>query len=70
MKTNQLDRMIGQYCKIVIKEPEDKKARVLTGTIQEIDHQTKCMMVQSYDGVTCLSLEAIVAIKPKRMNDT
>jgi hypothetical protein len=61
--------MIGQYCKIVIKEPGDKKARVLTGIIQEIDHQTKFMMVQSHDGVNCLSLEAIVAIKPKRMND-
>jgi ribosome maturation factor RimP len=69
MTTNHLDRMIGQYCKIVIKEPGDLKAHVITGTIQEIDHQTKFMMVESYDGVNCLSLEAIVAIKPKRMND-
>jgi len=69
MKTNHLDRMIGQFCKIVIKEPGDKKAHVVTGTIQEIDHQTKFMMVKSYDGVSCLSIEAIVAIKPKRMYD-
>jgi len=67
MKTNQLDRMIGQFCKIVIKEPEDKKAHVVTGTIQEIDYQTKFMMVKSYDGICCLSIEMIVAVKPKRM---
>jgi ribosome maturation factor RimP len=68
-KTNQLNRMIDQYCKIVIKEPGDKKAHVITGTIQKIDNQTKCMIVKSYNGSHCLSLEAIVAIKPKRMYD-
>ena len=69
MKTNHLDQMIGQYCKIVIVEPGDKKAHVVTGSIQEIDHQTKLMMVKSYNGSNCLSLKAIVAIKPKRMYD-
>ena len=69
MKTNNLDRMIGQFCKIVIKEPRDKKAHVLTGTIQKIDHQTKFLMVKSYNGSNCVSIEAIVAIKPKRMYD-
>jgi len=59
--------MIGQYCKIVIKEPGDKKAHVVTGTIKDIDHQRNFMMVKSYDGNNCLSIDAIVAIKPKRV---
>jgi hypothetical protein len=61
--------MIGQYCKIVIKESGDKKAHVVTGTIQEINHQTKFIIIKSYNGSNCLSIETIVAIKPKRMYD-
>jgi ribosome maturation factor RimP len=70
MKATQLDRMIGHYCKIVMKEPGDKKAHVVTGTIQEIEHKTRLLMVKSYSGCYCLSIDAIVAIKPKNMNDT
>jgi hypothetical protein len=62
--------MIGHYCKIVIKEPGDIKVHIVTGTIQEIEHQTRLLMVKSYDGFYCLSIDAIVAIKPKKMNDT
>jgi len=68
MKTNNLDKMIGHYCKIVIKEPGDTKAHVVTGTIQEIEHQTRLVMVKSYNGCYGLSIDAIIAIKPKKMN--
>jgi hypothetical protein len=66
MKTNHLDKMIGQFCKIVTKEPGDLKAHVVTGTIHEIDHQTKQLMVKSSDGFYCLNIKAIVAMKPKK----
>jgi len=69
MKTNNLNRMIGHYCKIVMKEPGDTKVHTVTGTIQEIEHQTRLLMVKSYNGCYCLSIDAIVAIKPKKMND-
>jgi ribosome maturation factor RimP len=68
MKATHLDRMIGHYCKIVMKEPGDTKAHVVTGTIQEIEHQTRLLIVKSYSGCYCLSIDAIVAIKPKKMN--
>jgi hypothetical protein len=55
--------MIGHYCKVVIKEPGDTKAHVVIGTIQEIEHQTRLVMVKSYNGCYCLSIDAIVAIK-------
>jgi hypothetical protein len=53
-----------------MKEPGDEKAHVVTGIIQEIEHQTRLLMVKSYSGCYCLSIDAIVAIKPKNMNDT
>jgi hypothetical protein len=55
--------------RIVIKEPGELKARVVTGTIQEIEHKTRLLMVKSYSGYCCLSIDAIVAIKPKNMDD-
>lgn len=67
MKTNNLDKMIGRFCKIVMKEPGDKKAHVITGTIQEIDHQTRLVMVKSCNGFYGLNIDAIVAIKPRRL---
>lgn len=70
MKTNNLDRMVGQYCKIVMKEPGDIKAHVVTGIIQEIDHHTRIIIVKSGNGSWCLNIDEIVAIKPKNMRDT
>ena len=65
MKTNSLDRLIGTYCKIVMKEPGDEKARVVSGILREIDHDSQFIVVESRDGVGCLNIGAIVAIKPK-----
>ena len=67
MKTHNLDRMIGQYCKIVMKEPGDEKAHVVTGIIQEIDHHARMMVVKSGDGFWCLNIDEILAIKPKKI---
>lgn len=66
MKTTQLDRMIGQYCKIVMKEPGDEKAHTVTGIIKEIDNHARFITVKSNNGFWCLNIDAIVAIKPKK----
>ncbi|MCX6666499.1 MAG: hypothetical protein NT038_10670 [Euryarchaeota archaeon] len=65
MKINSLDRLIGTYCKIVMKEPGDEKARVVSGILREIDHDSQFVIVESRDGFGCLNIDAIVAIKPK-----
>ena len=67
MKAHNLDRMIGQYCKIVMKEPGDEKAHVVTGIIQEIDRHARFIIVRSDNGFWCLNIDEIVAIKPKKM---
>lgn len=70
MKTNHLDRILGHYCKIVINEPGDKKAHVVTGIIKEIDHQRQCIILQSYTGIWFLDINTIIAIKPKKIKNT
>jgi hypothetical protein len=67
MKTQSLDRLIGHYCKIVMKEPGDIKAHVVTGTIQEIDQHAGFLIVKSTNGFWCLNIDEILAIKPKKI---
>ena len=60
-----MDRCIGKYCKIVTKEPGEGKARVVTGIVTDIDHDTGFVMIESDEGVGCLNIKTIVAIKPR-----
>jgi len=68
MKTNSLDRLIGTYCKIVMNEPGEEKARVVSGIVREINHDSQFIVVESCSGVGCLNISAIVAIKPKEIH--
>jgi len=63
-----VDRLIGKYCKIITKEPGEKKATVVTGIVNDIDHKSGFVMIESRQGVGCLNLKTIVAIKPKMKN--
>jgi len=66
MKQNIMDRFLGKYCKIVTKEPSDAKARIATGIIKEIDNNAEFIVIESIQGIYCLSMQTIVAIKPSR----
>ncbi len=61
-----VDRLIGKYCKIVTKEPGEKKATVVTGIVNEVDHEAGFIMIESSQGVGCLNIKSIIAIKPKK----
>jgi len=61
-----VDRLIGKYCKIVTKEPGVKKATVVTGVVNEVDHEAGFIMIESNQGVGCLNIKTIIAIKPKK----
>ena len=65
MKGKCVDRLIGKRCKIVTKEPGDEKSYVVTGIVKEIDHDAGFVTVESIQGLGCLSMETIIAIKPK-----
>ena len=68
MKKNCVDKLIGQYCKIVTKEPGEERASVVVGTVTEIDYKRGFLMFESNDGEGCINLKTIVAIKPKQQN--
>ncbi len=61
-----VDRLIGKYCKIVTKEPGVKKATIVTGVVNEVDHEAGFIMIESSQGVGCLNIKTIIAIKPKK----
>ena len=67
MKKTTMNRFIGKHCKIVTKEPGEEKTRVITGIIRDIDYDDGFITIESKDGVGCLNIKAIVAIKPSKV---
>jgi len=64
MKKRCIDRLVGKYCKIVTKEPGDDRAHVIFGFVKNIDHESGLVVIESQQGVGCLNIEIIEAIKP------
>ena len=67
MRQRSIDRLIGQYCKIVTKEPGDERARVAVGIVKDIDHDAGFLILESAQGEGCLNIKTITAIKPKNI---
>ena len=59
-----MKRLEGKFCKIVTKEPGEQRASVVTGTIEEVDYEDGFVLVESEQGLGCLKINTIVAIKP------
>jgi len=66
VKRNTMNRLLGKYCKIVTKEPGEEKARVVIGIIKDVDNDAGFIVIESVQGTNCLSMQTIVAIKPKQ----
>lgn len=64
MKRKYLEKIIGKYCKIVTREPGDARASVITGTVEDIDYEDGFILVDSAQGLGCLSINTVIAIKP------
>lgn len=65
MEKKYIEKILGNNCKIVTKEPSSKYASIITGIIKEIDQKDGLVIVKSKNGMGCLNLKYIVAIKPK-----
>ena len=63
-----MQRLIGRYCKIVTKEPGEKRANVVTGTLEDVDYKDGFVLVDSDQGLGCLRINTIIAIKPGRQH--
>ena len=65
MIENTIDRFIGNFCKIVIKDLNDERARVLTGFIMDVDHEKGTVKIETKQGFNYVDIAKIIAIKPK-----
>jgi flagellin FlaB len=66
MEKKYMERLIGKYCKIVTKEPGEDRANVVTGILEDVDYKDGFILVDSEQGLGCLRINTIVAIKPGR----
>ncbi len=64
MEKKYLERLVGKYCKIVTKEPGEERASVVTGILEDVDYKDGFILVDSEQGLGCLSINTLVAIKP------
>jgi hypothetical protein len=64
MEKRYMERLVGKYCKIVTKEPGEDRASVVTGILEDVDYKDGFIMVDSSQGLGCLRIDTIVAIKP------
>ena len=65
MRNNGMERFIGKYCKIVTKEPGEDRAHVMYGKLITIDYDAELLVVESKEGLGCLNIKTIEAIKPR-----
>ena len=68
MESKYLERLVGKYCKIVTKEPGDKKASVINGTLEGVDYKDRFILINSNQGLGYISMETVLAIKPGAKN--
>lgn len=65
MEKKYMERLVGKYCKIVTKEPGEDRATVVIGTLEDVDYKDGFVLVDSAQGLGCLRIDTIIAIKPK-----
>ncbi|UCH72227.1 MAG: hypothetical protein JSW62_01390 [Thermoplasmatales archaeon] len=66
MEKKYMEKLIGKYCKIVTKEPGEDRASVVSGILEGVDYDDGFVLVDSEQGLGCLRINTIVAIKPGR----
>ena len=66
MEKRYMERLVGKYCKIVTKEPGEERASVVTGILEDVDYKDGFILVDSSQGLGCLRINTIIAIKPAR----
>ena len=66
MQKRYMERLVGKYCKIVTKEPGEERANVVTGILEDVDYKDGFILVDSKQGLGCLRINTIIAIKPSR----
>jgi hypothetical protein len=66
MSEKSIDKLKGQYCKVVIGEPGKEKATVIYGYLKDVDHKKNFVFLDSSDGLGIVNKNSIIAIKPSK----
>jgi len=64
MERKYMKKLEGKYCKIVTKEPGDTHVSVVTGILEEYDYKDGFILINSDEGLGCVSIDTVIAIKP------
>ena len=64
MEKKYMERLVGKHCKIVTKEPGEERANVVIGILEDVDYKDGFILVDSEQGLGCLSISTVIAIKP------
>ena len=64
MVKRYMEKLVGKYCKIVTKEPGEERANVVSGILEDVDYKDGFILVDSSQGLGCLRIDTIIAIKP------
>ncbi len=64
MTKRYMEKLVGKYCKIVTKEPGEERANVVSGILEDVDYTDGFILVDSSQGLGCLRIDTIIAIKP------
>ncbi|HWR64348.1 MAG TPA: archaellin/type IV pilin N-terminal domain-containing protein [Candidatus Thermoplasmatota archaeon] len=64
MTKRYMEKLVGKYCKIVTKEPGEERANVVSGILEDVDYKDGFILVDSSQGLGCLRIDTIIAIKP------
>jgi archaeal flagellin FlaB len=64
MVKRYMEKLVGKYCKIVTKEPGEERANVVTGVLEDVDYKDGFILVESSQGLGCLRIDTVIAIKP------
>ncbi len=60
-----MKRLEGKYCKIITKEPGKERASIVTDIFEDVDYKDSFILVDSKQGLDCLRIDTMIAIKPK-----
>ena len=66
MERKYMEKFIGQYSKIIAKEPGEKKVKVISGFLEEVDLKNGFVFIDSEQGLGAIRIDNIIAIKPNK----
>ena len=64
MKSKYIEKLLGKYCKIITKNPGEKKGKVRIGFLEDINYLDNSIIIELKEGVDTIQVENIIAIRP------